>query len=82
MNFEAACVDDKIYAIGGGYPNSASVEVFDPRENIWRDCAPMIEGKYCHAVATYNGEIYVLGGMDSVKSTTRSLMHGQQCSTE
>ena len=59
-HFEAACIDDKIYAIGG-YPNIATVEVFDPKVNSWRYCKSMAQGKSHHTVSTYKGEIYVFG---------------------
>ena len=58
--FEAAYVDDKIYAIGG-LSNIATVEVFDPKVNSWRYCKSMAQGKHRHTVSTYNGEIYVFG---------------------
>ena len=59
-HFEAACVDDKIYAIGGAH-NIATVEVFDPKVNSWRYCKSMAQGKDCHTISTYKGEIYVFG---------------------
>ena len=58
--FEAACVDDKIFAIGGN-SNIATVEVFDPKVNSWRYCKSMAQGKHGHTVSTYKGEIYVFG---------------------
>ena len=59
-HFEAACVDDKIYAIGG-YSDIATVEVFDPKVNSWRYCNSMAQGKDHHTVSTHKGEIYVFG---------------------
>ena len=50
-HFEAACVDDKIYAIGG-HPKIATVEV-DPKLNSWRYCKSMAQGKNSHTVSTY-----------------------------
>ena len=58
--FEAACVDDKIYAIGGCLYNE-TVEVFDPKMNTWSHCKSMTRGRHRHTVSTYNGEIYVFG---------------------
>ena len=58
--FEVACVDDKIFAIGGN-SNIATVEVFDPEMNSWRYCESMAVGKHSHTVSTYKGEIYVFG---------------------
>ena len=60
INFEAACVDDKIYAIGGCL-NETAVEVFDPKVNTWSYCKPMSKGREQHTVSTYNREIYVFG---------------------
>ena len=57
-HFESASIDDKVYAIGGN-PNPTTMEVFDPKANTWKNCASMSQGCHCHAVSTYNGEIYV-----------------------
>ena len=56
--FESASIDDKIYAIGG-FPNLATMEVFDTKANSWKDCRSKSRGCHSHAVSTYNGEIYV-----------------------
>ena len=58
INFEPASIDDKIYAIGG-YPNLATMEVFDPKANSWKNCKSMTHGRDHHVASTYNGEIYV-----------------------
>ena len=58
VHFESASIDDKIYAIGG-YPNLATMEVFDPKANSWIECRSKSQGCHEHAVSTYNGEIYV-----------------------
>ena len=70
-DFEAAVVDDKVYAIGGYsdddyyfYYNEGKldrVEVFDPKLNVWKKCKSMSEARSGHTVCTYNGEIYVFG---------------------
>ena len=57
-HFESVSIDDKIYAIGG-YPNLATMEVFDTKANSWKDCRSKSQGCHEHAVSTYNGEIYV-----------------------
>ena len=59
-HFQAACVDDEIYAIGGYY-NIATVEVFDPKMNSWIFCKSRNQGNHWHTVSTYNGEIYIVG---------------------
>ena len=56
--FESASIDDKIYAISG-YPNLATMEMFDPKVNSWKSCRSKSQGCHNHAVSTYNGEIYV-----------------------
>ena len=58
--FESAIIDDKVYAVGG-HPNLPTMEVFDPKTNIWKDCTSMAQGKDHHTVTTYNAEIYVFG---------------------
>ena len=57
-HFGSASIDDKVYAIGG-YANLATMEVFDPKSNSWKDCRAKSHGWYSHAVSPYNGEIYV-----------------------
>ena len=61
--FEAAVIDDKVYAVGGcdGRKFLAGVELFDPKLNVWKECRPMSQERYAHSVATYNKELYVFG---------------------
>ena len=56
--FESAIIDNKIYAIGG-YPSLATMEVYDPKANSWKECTSKSRGCHQHAVSTYNGELYV-----------------------
>ena len=62
-DFEAAVIDDKIYAVGGydGGKEFAQIEVFDPKLNFWKNCHPMSQPRCSHSVATYNRELYVFG---------------------
>ena len=58
IHFESASIDDKVYAVGG-WPNLATMEVFDPKANSWKNCRSKSQGCHDHAVSTHNGEIYV-----------------------
>ena len=56
--FEAAIIDDKVYAVGGYSGGSLKdMEVFD-KLNVWKEC-PMSKARDGHAVVTFNEEIYV-----------------------
>ena len=67
FDFEAAVIDDKIYAIGGfvgGYTIGElmeNVEAFHPKLNAWKKCCPMSCARDNHAVVPYKNEIYVFG---------------------
>lgn len=58
-------VNDDIYAIGGWDAQDylAIVEVYDVRQNAWREVAPMCTTRAYGAAATVNGAVYTLGGM-------------------
>src|ERR1700753_939705 len=54
-----------IYAIGGllGMSVSPSVEAYSISNNTWKDAAPLPTAMHHPNVASYNGKIYVLGGV-------------------
>ena len=62
FDFEAAVIDDKVYAVGG-YSRGMlkDMEVFDNKLNVWKECRPMSNARDDHAVATFDEEIYVFG---------------------
>ena len=61
--FDAAIIDDNIYAVGGLFDvrKSSEVEVFDAKLKLWKQCSSMSQARCAHAIATYNKEIYVFG---------------------
>ncbi|XP_066265280.1 kelch-like protein 24 [Branchiostoma lanceolatum] len=66
----------KVYAIGGRndvMPASASVEVYDRRENFWNEDVSLPQPRYNHAVAVLDGNIYVMGGYDAEKKLTSTV---------
>ncbi len=64
----AAGPDGKIYAVGGGNPQDASLglasgEVYDPKTDRWTPLPPMSTARWAPSAATGpDGRIYVLGG--------------------
>jgi len=67
-NFGACVYDEKIYVFGGtigqgsGSPATASVEVYDPKENIWIQETRMTSPRTHTSVCVLNDTIYVIGG--------------------
>ena len=64
-------VDGKIYVMGGtGWPQIpfhpgpylASMEVYNPKTNQWREIGDMPAAKSSHTASVINGKIYVIGG--------------------
>lgn len=69
-SFAAAQANGKIYAIGGLFTTDlsdtahASVEEFDPVQNAWTPRQDMPNGRYGCAAVSWDGLIYVLGGVE------------------
>ncbi|XP_066264728.1 kelch-like protein 24 [Branchiostoma lanceolatum] len=66
----------KVYAIGGrndDMPALTSVEVYDRRENYWKEGVALPQARYNHAVAVLDGNIYVMGGYDAEKKLTSTV---------
>jgi N-acetylneuraminic acid mutarotase len=61
-------VHGKIYVIGGGSPAVARVDIYDPITDTWTRGTDMPTRRLLQATATWNGEIYVFGGITSVPS--------------
>ena len=68
-SFATVVVRDEIYLIGGGsfrengpFEFLASVHVYNPQKDTWRDLPAMPIPLVPHGAATVNGKIYVLGG--------------------
>ncbi|XP_077290636.1 kelch-like protein 36 [Arctopsyche grandis] len=62
----AVVIDDLIYICGGFNPNDGylnSVERYNPVDGTWSFMAPMLTTRYNHASTTYDGKMYVIGGL-------------------
>jgi N-acetylneuraminic acid mutarotase len=77
---QAAAVNGKIYAIGGGYLEtkdgkpadnitSGYTEEYDPATDTWRERAPMPEGGTHNGIAVLDGKIYIAGGFAGNRHT-------------
>jgi N-acetylneuraminic acid mutarotase len=77
---QAAAVNGKIYAIGGGFTEmkdgkpidnmtSGYTEEYDPGTDTWRERAPMPEGSTHNGIAVLDGKIYVAGGFAGNRHT-------------
>jgi len=77
---QAAAVNGKIYAIGGGYTEmkdgkpsdnitSGYTEEYDPGTDTWRERAPMPEGGTHNGIAVLDGKIYIAGGFAGNRHT-------------
>ncbi|XP_035673161.1 kelch-like protein 24 [Branchiostoma floridae] len=75
-----AVVQGKVYAIGGKISQSpvcvtADVEVYDRSLNKWTGVVPLPEPRFLHAVAVFDGSIYVMGGRDDKDCNTSTVHH-------
>jgi N-acetylneuraminic acid mutarotase len=77
---QAAAVNGKIYAIGGGFTEmrdgkpidnitSGYTEEYDPATDRWRERAPMPEGGTHNGIAVLDGKIYIAGGFAGNRHT-------------
>lgn len=66
-------LNGKLYALGGeinagpcqesdAYEVLNTVEVYDPMRDQWDKAEPMLNKRYAHAAAVYNGKIWACGG--------------------
>jgi hypothetical protein len=64
----AAILEDNIYIIGG-FDESGQVtdivEAYNIKNNTWTIAAPLPEPLHHTAATSYNGKIYVVGGIHS-----------------
>ena len=77
---QAAAVNGKIYAIGGGHIEikdgkpvddltNGYTEEYDPTTDKWRERAPMPDGGTHNGIAVLDGKIYVAGGFAGNRHT-------------
>ncbi len=77
---QAAAVNGKIYAIGGGHIEmkdgkplddltNGYTEEYDPAADKWRERAPMPEGGTHNGIAALDGKIYIAGGFAGNRHT-------------
>ena len=63
VGINAACLDGKLYAIGGGTSNGvSSVEIFDPQTSKWSDGPSLPTGVHRGAAVALDDRILVFGG--------------------
>jgi N-acetylneuraminic acid mutarotase len=70
-----AAVDGILYAVGGftGAARLDTVEAYDPATDTWTLLAPMPDAHYWPAaVATLNGRLHVIGGVDAAGGQSRA----------
>lgn len=67
----AVLIGEKIYIPGGatqdGTPTNV-MEVFNPRKNAWEQAADLPVAISAYGLASYEGQIFLFGGSDSVKA--------------
>jgi N-acetylneuraminic acid mutarotase len=59
---DAAVVNGKIYAIGGGGPIGTNEE-YDPATDMWTTKSPMPTSEQSFAIAVFQDKIYCIGGL-------------------
>ena len=70
-NFSVCVHQGKIYAIGGtigkgmGSPGTASVEMYDPEQDIWTEVTELPSARTHAATCVCENKIYVIGGSSS-----------------
>lgn len=67
LGFDAAVLDDKVYAIGGVEKDINNLfntmAIYDPLTNTWQDGTPIEKARFNHCVETFDGKIYAIGGL-------------------
>lgn len=78
--FAAAVLGSKIYTFGGGQPDSnlpynyGTVQEYNCRKNKWTQLEDMPISRYSLDAITLDGEIYVVGGVDSENFSATKLV--------
>lgn len=79
--FTANILNGKIYTIGGDVPfpfvgsgiGSSSVEVYNPKTNIWKRIDDIPKGLMYHSSVVLNNKIILLGGVDIWPHTLKTV---------
>ena len=66
-----AALDGRIYVVGGfaGFADVATVEVYDPAIDSWRDAAPIPAALHHANLAAVAGKLYLLGSLRGLSFT-------------
>ncbi|XP_063042909.1 kelch-like protein 33, partial [Engraulis encrasicolus] len=76
--FAAACVDGKVFAIGGNLDDTHyldTVEYFTPEDNTWRLAHPLPSALCGLAAAVWDNQIFLSGGCDASYRCHASTWH-------
>jgi hypothetical protein len=72
LRASAAAIGELIYVPGGcdaqGKPE-VFMDVYDPRQDVWAERAPLPEPRCGYALAAFEGSLYLFGGWDGVKES-------------
>ncbi len=66
----AALLGEKIYLPGGRTASGAltdALEIYDPRQNVWLEGAPLPAPRSAAALAVFEGRLYLFGGWDGAQ---------------
>jgi hypothetical protein len=71
QEISAVTIDDRIWVVGGFEPRGevSTVRVLDPRAGTWSLGPPLPIARHHVQLATLDGGLYVLGGMETIRFT-------------
>jgi DNA-binding CsgD family transcriptional regulator len=68
---EGALIGEKIYVPGGRLADGTQtdiLEIYDPRQDVWEEGAPLPKPISAYATADFEGKLYLFGGWDGEKA--------------
>ena len=77
-DIQAAILGGKIYVPGGRTVSGEAtniLEIFDPRENVWSQGAPLPIRVSAYALAAFEGNLYLFGGWDGEKYSSQVIVY-------
>jgi len=81
FNLASACVENKIYVIGGDYLLDKN-EMYDPASDTWQTLAPMPCPRQHIKAAVVDNKIYIIGGLESSSTvSTKNQVYDPQTNT-